>query len=135
MNTDALEQAILDTMDAEGDQKLASHAYFTFLKSQLHLPVEQSDQEDAEPRVLFLEQNEAIFLPVFSQIDYLTQWAGEEIEKIDRFTLSGVELLKGLGENVTIALNPGFPSYKEFNPEEVNKLKTMVMKIQSLVQD
>ena len=126
-----LEKTILQTIAANGDSKLANHAYFTFLKSDVYLPIEKGTSE--EPRVLFLEQNEHVFLPVFSDQQYLSQWAGDEFDKIDLYSLSGIELLKGLGDDVTLAFNPGTPSYKEFNPEEINKLKTMVVKIQSLL--
>jgi len=45
-----------------------------------------------------------------------------------------VELLSGLGDDVTVALNPGAPTYKEFNPEEILKLKTMVAKIKGMME-
>ena len=130
-----LEQAIENALAKEGEQTLATQAYMQFLKSQLLLPIEHPDNhEDDEPRVLFLETDNHVFLPVFSQLSYMKDWAKEDFAKIGTFQLSGIELLKGLGENVTVALNPGTPSYKEFNPEEIDKLKTMVMKIQSLMQ-
>lgn len=133
MIPEQLEQAIINAISSDGEQSQATQAYFAFLKSELHLPIEKSEHEDAEPRVLFLEQDQLIFLPIFSQPEYLINWAADQIEQIDRFTLTGVELLKGLGDNVTLALNPGLDSYKEFNPDEIAKLKTMILKIQSLV--
>lgn len=135
MNPEQFEKTILDAIASDGEQKLATQAYFAFLKSELHLPIEKSEEPNAEPKVLFLEQEQHVFLPVFSKAEYLIEWAGELINQIDRFTITGVELLKGLGDNVTIALNPGLESYKEFNPDEIAKLKTMVLKIQSLVND
>ena len=129
-----LEQAIESALKNPEDSQLSNHAYFKFLKAKIYLPCEpHGDPED--PKVLFLEEQDKIFLVIFSELDYLNKWAGEEAEKISSFHVSGVELIMGLGENVTLALNPGQISYKEFNPEEVNKLKTMVAKIQSLVQD
>lgn len=135
MNPEQFEQAILDAIASDGEQTQATQAYFAFLKSELHLPIEKSEDADAEPRVLFLEQDQHVFLPIFSNLEYLAQWAGDQINQIDQFTLTGVELLKGLGDNVTLALNPGFDSYKEFNPDEIAKLKTMVLKIQNLIKD
>ncbi|NDC31751.1 MAG: SseB family protein, partial [Bacteroidetes bacterium] len=87
-----------------------------------------------EPRVLFLESDEYVFLPIFSQKIFLIEWAAESMSRIDIYELSAIELLAGLGEHVTVALNPGTATYKEFNPEEILKLKTMVTKIQHLVQ-
>lgn len=135
MSTHTLDEAIEKALTSEGEQNLATQAYMSFLKSQLLLPIEKPlNDEDVEPCVLFLETQEHIFLPAFSQLEHLKNWAQEEYNKIGTFQLSGIELLKGLGENVTIALNPGTPVYKEFNPDEIEKLKTMVMKIQSLIQ-
>ena len=128
----SIEEVILAAIEAEGEQTIANQAYINFLKSTLYMPVEK-DSLEQEPKVLFLEENDHIFLPVFSDEQYLKEWAGSELTLIDIFELTGIELLKGLGENVTVAFNPGSPSYKEFNPEEIDKLKTMVLKIQKLV--
>jgi hypothetical protein len=131
MEQSNLEQAILDAFAAMGEQKQATQAYFSFLKSQIHLPVEKGSLE-TEPMVLFLEHGEHVFLPIFSNIEYLKTWAAEEINQIDIYTITGVELIKGLGDHVIVALNPGTSTYKEFNPDEIEKLRTMVLKIQSL---
>jgi len=135
MSNHNLDEAIEKALASEGEQSLATQAYMSFLKGQLLLPIEKPiNDDDVEPRVLFLETDAHIFLPVFSQLEHLKHWAQDEYNHIGTFQLSGIELLKGLGENVTLALNPGTPIYKEFNPEEIDKLKTMVMKIQSLMQ-
>ena len=127
------EQAILTALGNPEDSTQINHAYFKFLKTEVFLPCEPgSDPND--PRVLFLEESEHIFLPIFSEQTYLETWAAEDQDKINFFQVSGLELIMGLGENVTLAFNPGQASYKEFNPEEVTKLKTMVAKIQSLIQ-
>lgn len=130
----SIEEAILAAIHAQGEQKIANHAYFNFLKTNLYMPVEK-DSIDQEPKVLFLEENDNIFLPVFSEEQYLQEWAGTELHLIDIFQVTGIELLKGLGNNVTVAFNPGQSSYKEFNPEEIEKLKTMVVKIQQMLSD
>ena len=39
------------------------------------------------------------------------------------YELSGVELLSGLGDDITLAFNPGAPTYKEFNPEDFKDFK------------
>jgi hypothetical protein len=131
MSQTNLEQAIIDAFEAMGEQKQATQAYFSFLKSQIHLPVEKGSLE-TDPMVLFLEHGEHVFLPIFSHIQYLQTWAAEQIDQIDIYTITGVELIKGLGEHVIVALNPGTKTYKEFNPDEIDKLRTMVLKIQSL---
>ncbi len=127
----SLEEAIEKAIAEEGQEGAATKAYFTFLKSQLLLPIEKGSGE--EPRVLFLESDDHVFLPVFSQKELLIHWAAESLSQIDMYECSGIELLAGLGEQVTLALNPSTPIYKEFNPEEILKLKTMVAKIKNLV--
>jgi len=126
-----LEEAIQTAISEEGQDGTATKAYLSFFKNQLFLPIEKGSGD--EPRVLFLETPEQIFLPVFSQQEILVSWAAETIEKIDIFECSGVELIAGLGDNVTLSFNPGTDSYKEFNAEEILKLKTMVAKIRNLV--
>lgn len=132
MSSITLEDAIAKAMAEEGQQSFANQAYFTFLKSAVFMPIEKGSGD--EPRVLFLESNEHVFLPVFSQKPFLVDWAAESISQIDIYELSSIELLAGLGEQVTVALNPGTATYKEFNPEEILKLKTMVTKIQHWVK-
>ncbi|MDQ5884800.1 MAG: hypothetical protein QG556_1140 [Pseudomonadota bacterium] len=127
-----LEDAIAKAIAEEGQQTVANQAYFSFLKSSLLMPIEKGSGE--EPRVLFLDSNDHVFLPVFSQKSFLIDWAADSIKQIDIYELSCMELLAGLGEQVTVALNPGTSIYKEFNPDEILKLKTMVSKIQQLVQ-
>lgn len=60
---------------------------------------------------------------------YLDAWAGDIANKIKLLKLSGVDLLKGLGENVTVCLNIGSEIYKEFNPSETARMRSMVLKL------
>ena len=64
----------------------------------------------------------------------MIHWAADSLAQIDMYELSGVELLSGLGDDITLAFNPGAPTYKEFNPEEILKLKTMVAKIKGMME-
>ena len=127
-----LEQAILEALAHQGDHETASKAYFAFLKARHFLPIEKDSGDD--PKVLFLQGEDKVLLPIFSCQEYMHVWAGEHLAKIDIYELSAVELLSGLGEDVTLAFNPGMSSYKEFNPEEILKLKTMLVKMKSLLQ-
>lgn len=127
-----LEQAVLDALKHQGDNDTASKAYFAFLKARHFLPIEKDSGDD--PQVLFLQGNAQIILPIFSCQEYMHAWSGDELAKIDIYELSAVELLSGLGEEVTLAFNPGMSSYKEFNPEEILKLKTMLAKMKSLLK-
>lgn len=123
----ALDLAIKEALDSAGNNKEANKAYLEFIKANFIIPVEQSTDEE-EPRVLFLQEKETIFLPVFTEISYLDAWAKEIAPNIKLLKLSGVDLLKGLGENTTVCLNIGSDVYKEFNPSETARMRSMVLK-------
>lgn len=123
-----LEQAILQALHTEGEQQTANKAYLEFIKANFIIPIEKQETEQ-EPIVLFLEDNNHCFLPVFTDRKHLTQWAQDIHEHIDVLALSGVDLLKGIGEDVSVSLNIGTPSYKEFNPAELARMRSMVLKL------
>jgi hypothetical protein len=61
-------------------------------------------------------------------MNYLDAWAKDISEKINLLKLSGVDLLKGIGDEVTICLNIGSDIYKEFNPAEIARMKSLILK-------
>jgi hypothetical protein len=123
----ALHFAIKKALDSSGSSKEANKAYLEFIKANFIVPIENS--HDEEPNVLFLQENEHIFLPVFTEMSYLDAWASDIAQKIKILKLSGVDLLKGLGENVTVCLNIDSEIYKEFNPSEIARMRSMVLKL------
>lgn len=127
MKNDALEQAIINALRAEGKSQEANKAYLEFIKANFLVPIEKNETED-EPKVLYLEENEETFLPVFSNRDALEQWAQPIADKISLLTLSGVDLLKGIGDHVTVCLNIGSAHFKAFNPQEIARMKGIVLK-------
>lgn len=124
----ALELAVKSAIDASGNSKEANKAYLEFIKANFMIPTEKKAEEN-EPEVLFLEEDNHIFLPVFTEKKYLDDWACEIANEINVLKLSGVDLLKGLGENITVCLDPGSAHYKEFIPEEMARMRSMVLKI------
>ena len=126
-----LEQAILEALSHQGDNETATRAYVAFLKARHFLPIEKESGDD--PKVLFLQDDDEVLLPIFSCPEYLHVWAGEHLSQIDIYELSAVELLSGLGDDITLVFNPGMSSYKVFNPEEILKLKTMIAKMKALL--
>ncbi|WP_131776326.1 SseB family protein [Legionella impletisoli] len=121
-----LETAILNAFQQQGAQKEANKAYLEFIKANFIIPIEVGSE--TEPKVLYLIENEHIFLPVFSHMDYFDAWAAHIAERIQLLKLSGVDLLKGIGEGVTVCLNIGSVCYKEFNPAEIARMRSMVLK-------
>lgn len=124
----AINLAIKEAIDSEGNTQKANKAYLEFIKANFIIPIEQNS-EDEQAKVLFLQENENIFLPVFTDINYLDAWATEIVKDIKLLKLSGVDLLKGLGDNVTVCLNIGSEIYKEFNPSETARMRSMVLKL------
>ncbi|PJD91516.1 MAG: Fe-S center protein [Legionella sp.] len=124
----AIEQAIHNAIQASGDTPLANKAYLEFIKANFIIPIEKSSATE-EPKVLYLDNNQQVFLPVFTNMTYFDDWANPIKEEIELLKLSGVDLLKGIGETVIVSLNIGSPIYKEFNPGELARMRSMVLKL------
>ncbi|KTD68474.1 putative Fe-S center protein [Legionella steelei] len=123
----ALDLAIKEALNSSGNNKEVNKAYIEFIKANFIVPIEKNSEDD-QPNVLFLQEQEHLFLPVFSEISYLDTWAADIASEIKLLKLSGVDLLKGLGENVTVCLNIGSEIYKEFNPSEIARMRSLVLK-------
>ena len=123
----SLNIAIKEALASSGNLKEANKAYLEFIKANFIIPVEQN-ANDENPEVLFLQDNNDLFLPVFTEMKYLDAWAAEINKEIKLLKLSGVDLLKGLGENVTVCLDIGSDLYKEFNPSETARMRSMILK-------
>lgn len=125
-----LETAIEQALITEGSNKEANKAYLEFIKANFIIPIEKnSTKVDEEPRVLFFEENNQVFLPVFTSMEYFDPWAAEIGDSIQLLELTGVDLLKGIGEHVIVSLNIGSKVYKEFNPSELARMRSMVLKL------
>ncbi len=124
----ALEIAIKNAINSAGERNEANKAYLEFMKANFIIPIEK-ELKDGEPIVLYLHENEEVYLPVFSNMQYFDEWANDIRDNIQVLKLSGVDLLKGIGDNITICLNPGSDVYKAFNPAELARLKGMVLKL------
>ena len=122
-----LEQALSDALLSEGSQKEANKAYLEFIKANFIIPIQKSENQN-NPEVLFLIEGQQQFLPVFTTRKHLDTWAIDIKNNIDLLELSGVNLLKGVGEGVFISLNIGTPLYKEFNPSEIARMKSLIIK-------
>lgn len=124
----ALELAVQKALETKGEKPEANKAYLEFMKANFIIPIEK-EFLNGEPVVLYLHENTETFLPVFSSMDYFDKWAIEIRDEIQLLKLSGVDLLKGIGEQITVCLNPGSDVYKAFNPAEIARLKGMVLKL------
>lgn len=123
----ALERSVKNALDLSGSTPEANKAYIEFIKANLLIPVDKQSNPD-DPEVLYLEENNHILLPVFTNMSYLDKWAFDIKDDIHLLKLSGVDLLKGIGEQVTVCLNIGSTVYKEFNPSEIARMRSLVLK-------
>jgi len=123
-----LETAIEKAMVSAGGNKEANKAYLEFIKANFIIPIEKS-LSDEEPQVLYFNEGEHVFLPVFTNLDFFNHWAKDIREHVQLLKLSGVDLLKGIGEHVIVSLNIGSAVYKEFNPAELARMRSMVIKL------
>lgn len=124
----ALEKAIDSAIKSSGENVAANKAYLEFIKANFIIPVEKNPASN-EPEVLYLTSNNKTFLPVFTSIEYLDSWAQDIRWNINLLKLSGVDLLKGIGDEVIVSLNPGSALYKEFNAAELARMRSMVLKL------
>lgn len=120
--------AIKTALESSGESKEANKAYLEFIKANFIIPIELNSQEE-EPVVLYIQEGQNTFLPVFSEMNHLNNWAKEISDQIKLLKLSGVDLLKGIGENVTVCLDIGSDHYKEFNSSEIERMRSMILKL------
>lgn len=123
----ALEQAITAAIQKNGESVSANKAYLEFIKANFIIPIEKQ-MDDSEPRTLYFSTESQVFLPVFSSMSYFETWADPIKDDIDVLKLTGVNLLKGLGDNTYVSLNIGSEFYKEFQPSELARMRSMVLK-------
>ncbi|KTC94366.1 SseB family protein [Legionella erythra] len=124
----SLELAVKNALASQGDSQQANKAYLEFIKANFIIPVAIDSAPD-NPEVLFLNEGEHTFLPVFTDMSYLDAWAQDIRDAIQILRLSGVDLLKGIGEDVIVCLNIGSAIYKEFNASEIARMRSMVLKL------
>ena len=124
----ALDGAIKKALDLSGCDVEANKVYLEFIKANFIIPIEK-DSSSEEPRVLFLQENNYTFLPVFTELTHFDNWALSIADSVQLLKLSGVDLLKGIAEDVIVCLNIGTNIYKEFNPSELARMRSLVLKL------
>jgi hypothetical protein len=129
-----LDQKIANAYKSEGKQQEVNQVYLTLFRTKLYVPVQKEKSvKDEEPfRPLFAKMNDDYFLVAFDTLDRLHSWANEDLDKMAYVELSGRDLIAGMNENVYLCLNMGTTFYKEFNPDEVKRIKIIVSKIDQL---
>lgn len=134
-----LDQLIMNAYQSEGKQEDVNKVYLTLLKTPLFVPVKKRTQEETseeEPFTpLFAKVEDNYFMAVFSTLERLIDWAGDQYPQIDFVELSGRDVIAGINEDVYLCLNSATTFYKEFSPDEVKRLKMVVSRIDQLTQN
>lgn len=128
-----IDTLIKNAYESQGATADVNKVYLEFIKSELYIPAELNENDSEEPfKPLFSIADEYVFMVAFDDYDRLIKWAGENAVETDYVCIKGRDLISGIGENVFLALNPSFEFYKEFSPEEIQRIKTIVSRIDSL---
>ncbi len=123
-----LELAIEKALFSQGKTAEANKAYLEFIKANFIVPIHRSSAPN-KPEVLFLREQNQTLMPVFTRKEYLTAWAADIQDAIQLLHLSGVNLLQGVCDDVTVCLNIGTSIYKEFNPSELARMRSIILKL------
>jgi hypothetical protein len=132
-----LDELIKTAYASEGRQEDVNKVYLAFIRSLLFVPVEKNspDVSAEEPfRPLFANFDGKYFMLAFDTTERLAEWAGEHAEAIEYVEISGRDVIAGVGEEVYLCLNLGTDFYKEFSPDEIRRIKTIVARIDQLRQ-
>ena len=128
-----LDKAIALAYEHEGESEYANKVYALFFRSMLFMPVETFDDPDEPFTPWIFEWKDQFFIPVFSTLPELETWAEEQEMELEYVSISGADLVRGVAtEQVYLCLNPDTDHYKEFAPDEVERLKAMLAKIEQL---
>lgn len=130
-----LDNVIAAAFASEGQQQEdVNKVYLTLLRTQLTIPVkkEPSLNEEEPFSPLFAKIEDKYFLIAFDRLERLQAWAGDQMDNIGYVELLGRDFIAGMSDQVYFCLNLGTDYYKEFSPDEIKRLKTIVSKIDQL---
>ncbi len=129
-----LDKAISAAFASEGKQDDVNKVYLLLLRTTLFVPVskEKPPHSDEPFTPLFANIDGRYYMLAFDTLERLTRWAGEHIKEMAYIELSGHDLIKGINDQACFSLNVGTTYYKEFLPEEIKRLKTIVSRIEQM---
>ncbi|MCI5065112.1 SseB family protein [bacterium] len=83
--------------------------------------------------ILGLQTRDENFVPIFTSLEELEEWRGEE--PLEHLSLTGRELCKRTPEEWWITLNPAGETGKEFSPWEIERLRHGQDALDELIED
>jgi len=125
-----LDELLIKALESEGDTAAVNPFYAAFLRTSLYLPTRKNWQATTEKpfQPLMSDLNGNVFLLVFDTLSRLEIWIGDNHDEINHVEIIGHDLVDALGHHVYLGLNYETPYYKEFSPNEIARLKTVVEK-------
>lgn len=131
-----LDKAISAAFASKGKQDDVNKVYLLLLRSLLFIPVSKEKKPNNEELFspLFTKIENRYYMLAFDTLERLTSWAGEHMAEMGYVELSGHDLIKGINDQACFSLNVGTPYYKEFLPDEIKRLKTIVSRIEQMKQ-
>jgi hypothetical protein len=130
-----LDLLVAAAFNSQGQTAEVNKVYLTLLRSLLFIPVqkEESPPPGAEPfSPLFAKVDGNYFILAFDTFNRLTAWASDQWDNMGYVKLSGRDLIVGMNEQVYLCLNLGTDYYKEFSPDEIQRLKMLAARIDQL---
>ena len=127
-----LDHLLKTAYTTEGSTDSVNKFYVALFRTNLYMPVMLHPEKEEPFTPLYINQDEHFFIPVFDTLERLQTWAAEQHDKIDHVEITGEAVLRGLGSKAYLCLNIGTPYYKEFSPEEIARLKLMIVKMDKL---
>ena len=129
-----LDNAIAAAFASEGKQDDVNKVYLLLLRTALFVPVsKQKTANNEEPFTpLFAQIDGRYYMLAFDTLERLHDWAGEHLNDMAYVEISGHDLIKGINDQACFSLNVGTTYYKEFLPDEIKRLKTIVSRIEQM---
>jgi len=129
-----LDKAISAAFMSEGKQDDVNKVYLLLLRTILFIPIskEKTSNTDEPFAPLFAKIEGRYYMLAFDTLERLRNWAGEHMKDMSYVELSGHDLIKGINDQACFSLNVGSSYYKEFLPDEIKRLKTIVSKIEQM---
>lgn len=129
-----LDDLIAKAYASQGKSEDASAVYEAVFKTVFFVPSEPQTAADkieaidaGEPFApLCVTHDNRIFIIAFDTQEKLDNWAGVKRNTIDCFKISGTNLIKAMGSNAHLCVNVDTNFYKEFPPDELDKLRKIL---------
>lgn len=129
-----LDKVIANAFASEGKQDDVNKVYLLLLRSNLWVPVKKGGNPEAEEPFtpLFAHIDNQYFMLAFDTAEKLAAWAGDAASDMEYVELVGRDVIAGISDEAFLCLNLNTPFYKEFTPDEIKRLKTIVSRIDQL---